>query len=230
MTISSLYTWCGGVAVAGALLVAPPPALAQNGSVAGVWAITVTSPEGPASARLALADENGRLSGLIAGDRGSYPVHGTRAEDTLTLNFTIRYDGAPLPITLTAKPAADSLTGDVNFGGQDTGTWKAQRTAGGGVDGAWTFSATDAGGTPRTGVLTLLDSNGTVNGRLVVRSHGVDGAVKGTRVDNALKLTVDAHVDGSPVTIDLPGSVDGKSLKGTFSVADLSGTWTASPQ
>jgi hypothetical protein len=230
MTISSLQTWCGGVAVAVALMVAAPAAFAQSGSVAGVWTLTVNSPEGAASARLAVADESGRLSGLISGERGSYPVQGTRAEDKVTLNFTIRYDGAPLPITLTAKPAADTLEGAVDFGGQETGTWKATRTDAGAADGAWTFTASDSSGSSSTGVLTLLDANGTVNGRLVIRSRGVDGAVKGIRTADALKLTVEATVDGSPITIDLPGSVDGKALKGTFSVADLSGTWTASPQ
>ena len=215
-------------ALAAACLALAVDAYAQTASsAAGVWNVTVQSPQGPASATAVLADENGRLTGMLSGDRGQYPVEGTRTPDNITLRFTIRHDGSPLPITLTAKPGAEALDGAVDFGGQESGTWTAKRAPSGDVTGAWVFSAKDTSGTPRTGVLTLLDQNGAVTGRLVIRSRGVDGVVKGTRADGTLELVTDAQVDGSSMSISMPGTVGADGLNGTFSVEDVSGTWTA---
>ncbi len=215
---------CGALAL-------PHAATAQNGApMTGVWAVSVVSPEGETSATLAVADHDGRLAGVIGGPRGLIPVEGLRTADTVTLRFSILYEGAPLPIVMTAPPGGDALAGTVDFAsGEATGTWKASRATPTGINGVWTFTA-DGGEGAVPGVLTLLEQNGEVSGRLVVRSRGVEGVVKGTLAESALKLTVDAIADGSPITIDMPGQVDGAALSGTFSVADLSGRWSATRQ
>lgn len=206
-------------------------ATAQNGApLTGVWDVSVVSPEGETSGRLAVSDDDGRLAGVLGGPGGNIPVEGSRTGDTVTLRFSVQHEGAPLAIVMTAPPGGDALAGTVDFAsGQASGTWKASRATPTGINGVWAFSA-DGGEGAIPGVLTLLERNGEVSGRLVVRSRGVDGVVKGTVADSALKLKVDATADGSPVTIDMPGKVDGEALSGTFSVADLSGRWSAKRQ
>lgn len=214
-------------ALATACLLVPSLAAAQpNGTVAGLWNVVVVSPEGEATASLAIAEDGGRVAGLLSGARGQVPVEGTSTSDALTLRFSVMYEGMPLPITLTAAPTGDTLSGQADYAGQATGTWKATRATANGVNGVWSFSA-DAGDGAIPGALVLLDENGTVYGRLVVRSRGVDGRVTGTQQNGALALKAEATVDGSPVTIDMPGKVDGAGLSGTFSVGDIFGRWSA---
>ena len=213
------------------MLALPAAATAQNGApLTGVWDVSVVSPEGETSATLAVSDDDGRLAGVLGRPGGNIAVEGARTADTVTLRFSVQYEGAPLPIVMTAPPGGDALAGMVDFArGQASGTWKASRATATGINGVWAFSA-DGGEGAIPGVLTLLERNGEVSGRLVVRSRGVDGVVKGTRAESALKLSVDATADGSPVTIDMPGNVDGEALSGTFSVADISGRWSATRQ
>jgi hypothetical protein len=214
--------------VACAVLALPASAGAQDtATVSGLWSGSVLSPEGQHPISVAVVEQDGRLVGVLSGAAGQVPLEGTRTGDSINLRFSVDYQGAPLPITLTAKPGADALSGTADFGGQAQGTWSASRVSPTGISGAWTFSA-DAGNGPIPGALTLLEEGGKVNGRLLVRSHGVDGVVTGTNGNGALTLKVDATVDGSPVTIDLPGKVDGAtSLSGTFAVGDMTGRWSA---
>jgi hypothetical protein len=213
------------------MLALPLLAAAQgNAGASGVWTLSVTSSAGTETAQAVVAEDNGRLTGIIASSRGQYPVEGTLTADSVTLRFTIRYEGSPLPITLTATPDAGQVSGRADFGGQESGTWTARRASSNGVDGAWAFRAVDGSGSSSAGVMTLLERDGAVSGRLTIRSRGIDGTVKGTRAGNTLKLVLEAMVDGSPVTVDLPGERAGAALKGTFSVADISGSWTATAQ
>lgn len=218
------------MAMCGVLSV-PAAATAQNGTpLTGVWDVSIVSPEGATSSTLAVADDGQRLAGVLGSPRGNIPVEGSRTADTVTLRFSVQYEGAPVPIVMTAPLGGDALAGTVDFAsGQASGTWKASRAIASGINGVWAFTA-DGGEGAIPGVLTLLERNGEVSGRLVVRSRGVNGVVKGTRAESALRLTVDATADGSPVTIDMPGKVDGEALSGTFSVADLSGRWSATRQ
>lgn len=217
-------------AAALALLAFAPAARAQApGTLTGLWNVSVMSPEGVAAAALALADDGGQLAGILSSPRGKVPVEGARTGDTVTLRFSVNYEGAPLPVVLTAPAAAgDAIEGAADFGGgQAAGTWKAAKADPSGINGVWSFSADDGSGTPTKGHLALIEDAGTVSGRLLIRSRGVAGVVKGTHQDGQLQLTVDATADGAPIAITMPGKVDGGSLSGTFSVADISGRWTA---
>lgn len=220
--------------LAGAVLSMPALAQAQPaptaGNLAGVWTVAVTSPQGETPVTLALTDDNGRLAGVLSSPRGNVPVEGTRTADAVTLRFSVNHEGAPLPVALTAPAGADALSGTADFGGQASGTWKASRTTPKGVEGVWLFTAVHNDGTESKGTLTLLESNGSVNGRLIIRERNVDGVARGALKDGALALTVDATVDGSPITIDLPGEVAAEKLSGTFAVADISGRWSATRQ
>jgi hypothetical protein len=210
-----------------AVLALPASARAQDTTaLSGLWRVSVVSPEGQHPVSVAVVEQDGRLVGVLSGAAGQVPVEGTRTAEAVSLRFSVNYEGAPLPITLTAKPGGDSLSGAADFGGQAQGTWTASRVSPTGLNGAWTFSA-DAGDGPVPGALTLLEENGKVNGRLLVRSRGVDGVVTGTNGNGVLTLKVDATVDGSPVTIDLPGKVEGATLSGTFAVGDMTGRWSA---
>ena len=214
--------------VACGVLALPASAGAQQDSstLSGVWNVTVMSPEGQHPASLVVMEQDGRLAGLVSGGAGQAPVNGTRTADAVTLRFSVDYQGAPLPITLTAPASGDALSGVATFGDDAQGSWKATRLTPTGLSGAWNFSA-DPGDGPIPGSLTLLENDGTLSGRLVVRSHGVDGIVSGQNGGGTLTLKVDATIDGSPTTISLPGKVEGEALSGTFSVGDLSGRWTA---
>lgn len=211
------------------VLAAPAGATAQEaGSLTGQWKVSVTSPEGVTPATLALSDDGGRLAGVLSSTRGQVPVEGSRTPDAVTVRFTISYEGAPLPIVLTAKPdGADALKGAADFGGQAAGSWSATRVPPTGISGAWAFSADVGNGTPTPGQLTLVEDKGAVSGYLLVRSRGVRGVVKGTQKDGELKLTVDGSSSNGPITIDMTGKATGESLTGTFSVADITGRWTA---
>lgn len=224
MTLNRHVTcWLAGVA----FLLMPMAAEArQDAGLTGFWDAAVTSPEGVAPARLALVDDGTRVSGVVVGERGALPVEGTRTPDGVSLRFTITYEGAPMLIVMKAPGAGDALEGGVDFGGLAEGTWTATRTASSGVNGAWALSA-DEGGTPVRGQLLLVEADGQVSGRLLARSRGIDGMVRGSVADGVLKLTVDATADGGPIVIDLPGRLTGDTLAGTYAVNDLSGRWTA---
>lgn len=214
--------------VACVVLALPAFAAAQdNPGLSGVWSVTVISPEAQHPASLVVIEQDGQVTGVMGGPAGQVPVDGTRTAEAVSLRFSVDYEGAPLPITLTARPGADALSGEATFGTDAQGTWKASRVTPTGITGAWTFWAAHEGG-PIPGALTLLEENGKVSGRLLVRSRGVDGVVSGTNGDGALALKVDATVDGSPVEIDMPGRVDGASaLSGRFAVGDITGRWSA---
>ena len=213
--------------LAAALLATPIAAVAQEDvRLTGTWSVAVTSPDGVFPAALALTEEGDRLTGIVVGERGPAPVEGTRAADGVTLRFSITYEGAPLHIVMSAPAARDELSGRVDFGGVAEGTWTARRDAPAGVSGAWAFTADD-GGMPVPAQLMLVEDGGRVNGRLLARSHGIDGLVRGTVTDGVLQLAVDATVNGSPLVIDLPGRLTGETLAGTYAAGDRAGRWTA---
>lgn len=208
----------------------PVSARAQDSaSLTGLWSVVVISPEGQHPVSMAVVEQDGRLAGVLNSAAGQVPLEGTRTPEAITLRFSVSHEGAPLPITLTAAPGAHPLTGTANYGGQAEGTWTANRAAPTGANGAWTFSA-DAGDGPIPGALTLLEDGGKVTGRLLVPGRGVDCVMSGTNLDGTLTLKASGIVDGSPVVIEMPGKVDGAAIAGTFTVADLSGRWTATRQ
>lgn len=216
--------------VACAVAALPASAGAQDSTaLSGLWTVSVVSPQGQHPISMVVVEQDGRLAGVLSGAAGQVPVEGTRTAEAVSLRFSVNHEGAPLPITLTAKPGGDALSGAADFGGQAQGTWSASRATPTGVGGAWAFSADDGNG-PIPGALTLLEEDGKVSGRLIVRSRGVDCAILGTNVDGVVTLKADGTVDGSPVAIDMPGKVDGATLSGTFAVADISGRWTATRQ
>jgi hypothetical protein len=142
-----------------AVLALPASAGAQDtAALSGLWTVSVVSPEGQHPVAMAVAEQDGRLVGVLSGAAGQVPVEGTRTAEAVSLRFSVNYEGAPLPITLTAKPGGDSLSGAADFGGQAQGTWTASRVSPTGLNGAWTFSA-DAGDGPIPGALTLLEEN-----------------------------------------------------------------------
>lgn len=208
-----------------------PDTANAKAAVAGMWSLSLTTPQGEVPMTMVVSDNAGKLAGVISGTRGQMAVNGASAAEGVTLKFSVPYQGAPMPITLTGKPAADALSGDADFGGQATGTWKASRLSPEGVTGVWKFTSTGGDGSHNPGVLTLLEKAGVVSGRLVMNQPNLDGVIKGNKTDAKLALTMDATVDGSPMSITMPGRVDGPaSLAGTYSVADVSGSWTATRQ
>lgn len=213
--------------LAACVLLSPAVAAAQEDvRLTGSWSVEITSPEGLHPAVLALSDEGGRLSGVVVGAAGPAAVDGTRGPEGVTLRFTIAYEGAPMRIVMRAPAVGPELAGSVDFGGLADGTWSARPRTASGVSGAWTLTADDRGA-PVSAQMLLVEDAGRVSGRLLARSHGIDGLVKGTLADDVLQLSVDAEVDGAPMVIDLPGRLSGESLAGTFAAGNRSGRWTA---
>jgi len=91
--------------------------------VGGQWALSVETPNGPVLGFLTLTIKGTQLTGEANTDRGIVPLTGTLTAAEIQLTGTLQ----TLRITFSGKPNSVSMTGTVNFGGRDSGTWSATR-------------------------------------------------------------------------------------------------------
>jgi hypothetical protein len=104
------------VTIVFALLLTSLSALAAN--VAGTWAVTVDSPNGPLDVTLTLKQDGDKLTGTVNSQMGDAPITGTVKDNDLTFTMNMDANGASMVIVYKAKVDGDKMTGSLDFAGQ----------------------------------------------------------------------------------------------------------------
>jgi hypothetical protein len=114
------------IIVVSALLLASLSALAAD--VAGNWAITIDSPQGPVAATLALKQDGDKLTGTISSQLGETPITGTVKENDVEFSMTMDVNGTAMAITYKAKLDGDKISGTLDFAGQAVIPFSGKKT------------------------------------------------------------------------------------------------------
>ncbi len=232
--------------LAAALLVCAVPAFAQT-TVSGDWDVTIVSPQGSNTSRVTLKQDGDKVSGLFKSPAGELPFEGgTLTGNELKFEFTVNFQGNPLPITLTGKVDGATITGKADFGGFAEGDWSGKKVdaasaaavaapaaaapaassaAKTGVSGKWDLTIkTQMGDLPATA--EFMDAGGQITGTLM----GPQGAINiaGTFDGNVLKLEFTAPTPNGDIPIKMTGDVSGDSIEGKADFGGMgSGEWSA---
>ena len=84
--------------------------------VAGTWALTIDSPNGPLDVTLTLKQDGDKVTGTVVSAMGEAPVTGTIKDNDLSFSMTMDQVGN---IAYTAKVSADGkMEGSLDFAGQ----------------------------------------------------------------------------------------------------------------
>jgi hypothetical protein len=220
-----------------ALLVAAPVFAQIPASVAGDWDVTINSPQGANTTRVAFTQDGDKVTGLFKSPNGELPFTGTMTGNELKFAFQIPFQGAALDITMTGKVDAETMTGKADFGGMAEGDWTAKRaatttasattaspsaapaapdaatpsatTVAVGFGGKWDVTLkTPAGDFPANA--TLTDEGGKLTGTFGSQMGEVQ--VAGTSEGNALKLTMVAVTPQGNMNVILTGDLQGDEI------------------
>ena len=96
-------------------------------SATGQWAVTLKSPMGAQDATLSLTEENGVLSGSMAGPQGEQTFNdGAVDGDALTFNMAMTQ---PMPMTIECQAviSGDSISGTAKLGAFGQATFEGSR-------------------------------------------------------------------------------------------------------
>lgn len=94
------------------------------------------------------------------------------------------------------------------------------------VAGTWDLSSPGRDGSVRTQTLTLQQDGNKLTGT-VKGARGGDAPVTGSVTGNNIAFTVTRSTPNGDFKIDYTGTVDGDSMKGTFTVMGNTVNWTA---
>src|SRR3954471_8856979 len=103
------------------------PATAQA-DLAGEWAVTFSTPQGPAEFTMYVNQEGARLTGRLTSDAGEFPLRGTVEGDNVTITWTLPDGGRLIDVTFRAKIAGDEMSGTARLGDRGQGPMSGQRT------------------------------------------------------------------------------------------------------
>jgi hypothetical protein len=229
-------------ALALAAVLAASPVLAQ-GSVAGNWDITLTTPQGATTVNLKLTQDGDKVSGSIDSPMGSVPLAGTNTGGTLALTAHVELQGNAMDLGLNGKAEAESMTGVVKIGDfgefpftgkRGSATAAAAAAAPGAAavpaptdaNGKWNIVLTlgGAGSFPLTG--TFKQDADKVSG--VLTSMAGEVPVSGTMVGKTLKLEFKVDTPQGQLPITMTGDLGATGFAGKASIAGLGETdWTA---
>jgi hypothetical protein len=95
------------------------------------------------------------------------------------------------------------------------------------VAGTWQFTADTAQGS-FTATLTIQQDGGTLKGDQ--KSDFGDSPITGTIKGNAIQFTIAVDSPNGSFNVVHSGTVTGDSMKGTFTMNDSSGSWSATRQ
>ena len=232
--------------LAATLVLCAAPAFAQT-DVSGDWDVTIVSPQGSNTSRVTLKQDGAKVSGLFKSPAGELPFEGgTITGNELKFEFTVNFQGNPLPITLTGKVDGGSITGKADFGGFAEGDWSGKKVdaamaaaapaaapaaaakpaaAGAGLSGKWDLVIkTQMGDLPASA--EFADAGGKITGTLM----GPQGAITiaGTFDGNVLKLEFTAPTPNGDIPIKMTGDVSGDSIEGKADFGGMgTGEWSA---
>jgi hypothetical protein len=222
------------------------PALAQSGGAAGTWDVTLNSPQGTFNIQFNLKQDGEKLSGVVKGQRGEFPLEGTLKGKDVVFKWTTKFQDTDLPITLNGVLDGGTMKGTADYGGFAKGDFTAKRpgdaaVASGApaaatpsgdkidVTGAWAFQIETPNG-PGTPTFTFKQEGEKLTGQYKGRfgEAPLTGTVKGNNIDFTLTL----QSQGQELTITYTGTVekDG-TMKGVLKLGDAnSGKWTGKRQ
>lgn len=95
--------------------------------MSGTWSLNVETSAGNGNPTFVLTEDNGTLSGTYEGTLGQQTVTGKVEGNTFSLTFTGSTQGIELKVTYQGTVDGDSIKGDVDLGGQGTGTFTGTR-------------------------------------------------------------------------------------------------------
>jgi len=214
----------------------------QAANVAGTWDITIESPQGKRTVLLIIKKNGDKLAGAIKSPQGETALESIALNnDDIAFALTRQIQGQDMKFSYTGKVAKDSMKGDVDFGGQATGTWSAvphkedaaaaappaaAPAQGMNITGVWSFVVeTSQGSGSPTFTFTQSGENltGTYKGQF--GEAPLTGTVKGADLKFAIKI----NAQGQDLTLTYSGKIESKdSMKGTVQLGELGeGTWTA---
>ena len=214
----------------------------QAANVAGTWDITIESPQGKRTVLLIIKKNADKLAGAMKSPQGETALESIALNnDDIAFALTRQIQGQDMKFSYTGKVAKDSMKGDVDFGGQATGTWSAvphkedaaaaappaaAPAQGMNITGVWSFVVeTSQGSGSPTFTFTQSGENltGTYKGQF--GEAPLTGTVKGADLKFAIKI----NAQGQDLTLTYSGKIESKdSMKGTVQLGELGeGTWTA---
>jgi hypothetical protein len=218
---------------------APVAALAQ-GSVAGDWDLTLTTPQGTNSVSVSFKQDGDKVTGTLTSPMGSVPLTGTAKAGELNATASIDVQGMALEMAFNGKLAGDALNGTVKVGDFGefpfTGTRAAAKAAAAsaptdsttpsaGAGGKWNIvlSIAGAGDFPMTA--TLNQAADKVTGTF--SSQAGDVAVSGTMTGNALKLDFTAQTPQGDIQVTMTGTLGATGFTGKAAIAGMGeADWT----
>lgn len=222
-----------------ALLVATPAFAQTPASVVGDWDVTVNSPQGANTTRVAFTQDGDKVKGLFKSPNGELPFTGTLTGDELKFAFQIPFQGAALDITMTGKVEAETMAGKADFGGMAEGDWTAKRaaattaatetpaaspapatadtaspaasstTTATGFGGKWDVTLKTPAGDFPANA-TLTDEGGKLSGTF--GSQMGEAQVAGTSEGKALKMTMIANTPQGAMTVVMTGDLAGDEI------------------
>jgi hypothetical protein len=103
------------------------PATAQA-DLAGEWAVTFSTPQGPAEFTMYVNQEGLRLSGRLTSDAGEFPLRGTVDGNRFTITWSLPDQGRLVEITFKGTINGEQLAGTAKLGTAGEGPLSAERT------------------------------------------------------------------------------------------------------
>lgn len=235
---------------AAAFVLSTAPAFAQT-NVAGEWEVTINSPQGSSTAHVVLKQDGDKVSGMFKSPQGELPFEGgTLTGNDLKFEFTVNFQGNPLPITLTGKVDGAAIVGKADFGGFAEGDWSGKRVdattaaadapvataaaatpaatsanAASGLSGKWDLVIkTQMGDVPAAA--EFVDAGGKITGTLTGPQGPI--TIAGTFDGNVLKLEFTAPTPNGDIPIKMTGDVSGDAIAGKADFGGMGeGEWSA---
>lgn len=232
----------------------PYPAIAQV-DVTGDWTVTVESPQGTTSIDATMKQTGEDLTGSITSPMGSVDFKGKVVKDALNVKYTLDLQGNSIEITMTGTVAADSITGNLNFGGMGDVPWTAKKktaasasaaaastpapaaavapapAAAGAigsitdVSGKWDVTFNMAGN-PMPATANFTQADGRVTG--TISSQAGETAVAGTMTGSALKLEFNVETPQGQISIQMTGDLSATGITGKAQIVGLGeADWSA---
>lgn len=100
---------------------------AKPADVKGSWDITVSTPRGDRTSTMTIVQDGEKLKVTMSSQRGDVTGDGTIKGNDITWSVTRTTPRGDTVSTYAGKLDGDNMSGDIKFGDQATGTWKASR-------------------------------------------------------------------------------------------------------
>jgi hypothetical protein len=231
------------------------PVLAQS-DIAGIWEVTLNTPQGPAVIDASFKQEGEAITGTVVSPMGSVDFKGTFVKDALTITYALPVQGQTLAITMTGTLADEKLSGTIDMGGIAQLPWTARRKPPSATTSAATPTspaaaaspvAPDASGdvsSPASGaggkwdiVLNLGQAQVPLTAVLTQEGEKVTGTlssaagevpVTGTMIGSALKLEFTAPMPQGQLPVTMTGDLGVDGFTGEATISGMGeANWTA---